>query len=95
MMKKEKETELLRQFIEIFCREKHHQTTLCAECSELLAYATKKRDLCPYKPKPKCKHCQTHCYAPAYRAKIKEVMKFSGMYLVKRGRLDLVVGYLF
>ena len=30
---------------------------------------------------------------PEYRAKIKEVMRFSGIYFVKRGRLDWLVRY--
>jgi hypothetical protein len=29
------------------------------------------------------------------RAKIKEVMRHSGMHLIKRGRLDLLLHYLF
>jgi len=35
-----------------------------------------------------CKHCPEHCYAPRYRAQIREVMRYSGPRLVLRGRLD-------
>ena len=45
----------------------------------------------PLCPKPMCKKCVTHCYAPGYREKVRQVMRFSGMYLVKHGRLDLIV----
>lgn len=68
---------------------------LCHDCTRLFNHATAKLLLCPYDPKPMCKKCETHCYAPAYRQQIREVMKFSGIYLVKHGRVDLVVHYFF
>jgi hypothetical protein len=67
---------------------------LCKNCSKLLNHGIAKLLLCPYDPKPACKNCKTHCYAPGYRERIREVMRFSGLYLVKRGRLDLLVHYL-
>ncbi len=68
---------------------------LCPDCHKLLNHGIAKLLLCPYNPKPMCKKCQTHCYAPGYRERIREVMKFSGLYLIKHGRLDLMVHYLF
>ena len=68
---------------------------LCQACSKLFSHGTAKLLLCPYDPKPMCKKCQTHCYAPGYREKIRDVMKFSGPYLIKHGRLDLMIHYLF
>lgn len=68
---------------------------LCADCHKLLAHGIAKLAQCPYEPKPMCKKCETHCYAPGYREKIREIMKFSGLYLVKHGRLDLLAHYLF
>ena len=67
---------------------------LCPDCLKLLDHGIAKLLLCPYDPKPICKKCETHCYAPAYRTKIREVMRFSGLYLVKHGRLDLMFHYL-
>lgn len=90
----EKEARILTRFLEIFCREKHKTNSLCPECSELLEYAKKRLSFCPYDPKPKCKNCSTHCYAPKYRERIRAVMRFSGMYAVKRGRLDWLFHYL-
>ncbi len=66
---------------------------LCLDCSKLLNHGITKLLLCPYDPKPMCKKCTTHCYAPSYRKKIREVMKFSGLYLVKHGRVDLMAHY--
>ena len=68
---------------------------LCPGCSELLNHSIAKLLLCPYDPKPMCKKCPTHCYAPDYRERIREVMRFSGLYLVKHGRLDLAAHYFF
>ncbi len=66
---------------------------LCAECSKLLKHGIAKLLLCTQDPKPMCKKCTVHCYAPGYREKMREVMKFSGLYLIKHGRLDLIVHY--
>jgi hypothetical protein len=41
-----------------------------------------------------CKKCHTQCYNRNYREKVREVMRFSGPYLIKRGRLDLIYHYL-
>jgi hypothetical protein len=66
---------------------------LCAECAKLLKYGLTMRLLCPQEPKPMCKKCPDPCYRPEYRDKIREVMRFSGIYLVKRGRVDLMYHY--
>ena len=68
---------------------------LCRDCSKLLSHGTAKLLLCPYDPKPMCKKCEAPCYAPGYREKIREIMKFSGIYLIKHGRLDLIAHYMF
>jgi hypothetical protein len=67
---------------------------LCEECTRLLEHGAAKLSLCPYEPKPSCRKCPSHCYAPGYREKVKKVMRFSGAYLVKRGRLDILLHYL-
>jgi len=69
------------------------EIALCPDCSRLLAYGLTMRLKCPHDPKPMCKKCETQCYHGEYRAKIREVMKFSGMYLVKHGRLDMLYHY--
>ena len=68
---------------------------LCQDCQKLLNHGIAKLLICPYDPKPMCKKCETHCYAPDYRERIRKVMKFSGLYLVKHGRVDLMVHYFF
>lgn len=68
---------------------------LCDDCRKLLTHAFIKRTHCPVSPKPTCKHCSTHCYHPAYREKIREVMRFSGKKMVLGGRLDYLFHLLF
>lgn len=68
---------------------------VCGACARLLAHAFVKRAHCPFKPKPACKHCRSHCYQPAYRQQIREVMRYSGRKLVLSGRLDLLFKLLF
>ena len=70
------------------------EISLCPDCSKLLTYGLTMRLKCPHDPKPMCKKCETQCYRGDYKSKIREVMKFSGMYLVKHGRVDLLYHYL-
>lgn len=86
---------VLRKFVAVFCRRKHRRAGegLCDSCRDLLCYAQERLEKCPFDPKPKCKDCTVHCYAAQYRDRIKEVMRFSGLYFVKRGRLDWLVRY--
>jgi hypothetical protein len=67
---------------------------LCSECANLLKYGLAMRLKCPYDRKPMCKKCTTQCYKGEYKSKIREIMKFSGIYLVKHGRLDMLYHYL-
>jgi len=68
---------------------------LCPECLDLLGYAIERRLRCPLNPKPTCKHCEVHCFRPGHREKVREIMRFSGKNLLKRGRLDLLWHYFF
>jgi hypothetical protein len=93
--KHERDLAVITRFIEVFCRQKHRGAggQLCPDCRELLEYAAERLARCPMDPKPKCKDCPTHCYKPTYRQRVKEVMRFSGIYFVKRGRLDWLIKY--
>jgi hypothetical protein len=71
-----------------------NQISLCPECRRLLTYGLTMRLKCPHNPKPMCKKCETQCYHGDYKTMIRQVMKFSGMYMVKHGRLDMIYHYL-
>ncbi|MCA1928018.1 MAG: nitrous oxide-stimulated promoter family protein [Calditerrivibrio sp.] len=92
-----KDAKLLKSFIVAYCRVKHGSDgkSLCHDCRALLEYALKRDEKCPLDPKPKCKDCKIHCYKPEMRDKIKDVMKFSGIYYIKRGRIDYLFHYFF
>ncbi|MCX6230165.1 MAG: nitrous oxide-stimulated promoter family protein [Bacteroidetes bacterium] len=69
----------VKAMIEIYCKSNHKTGKICDECNELIDYALLRTEKCKYKEnKPACKNCITHCYSPAKREKIKEVMRFSG-----------------
>jgi YbgA-like uncharacterized protein len=68
---------------------------LCADCAGILAHGITKRRTCPLDPKPDCKSCRIHCYSKEYRARIREIMAFSGKRLILRGRLDYLWHFFF
>lgn len=72
-----------------------HKYPVCGECREFLLYAFMRRLRCPLDDKPACKHCTVHCFKPGHRDKVREIMRFSGRYLLRRGRLDLLWRYFF
>lgn len=96
--KVEKDIKVLENFIGVFCESKHKDREkadrLCSECLEVLEYSKFRREVCPLDPKPSCKNCEIHCYEHEKRQKIREIMRFSGMHLIKRGRLDLLLHYI-
>jgi hypothetical protein len=89
-----REVSIINKFISVYCRSKHDGNgVLCRSCRELHDYTLTRLDACPYDPKPPCKQCPTHCFKSDMRARMKDVMSFSGMYYVKRGRLDWLIKY--
>jgi hypothetical protein len=70
------------------------EVLLCPDCTRLLTYGLTMRLRCPHDPKPVCKKCKTQCYKGDYKAAIREIMKFSGRVMIKRGRLDMLYHYL-
>ena len=69
------------------------EISLCPDCTKLLTYGLTMRLKCPYDPKPMCKKCETQCYKGDYKEKVRQIMRFSGMYTIKQGRVDLLVRY--
>ncbi len=69
-----------------YCRENHQRPQddhdreqLCPDCSELLAYARKRLQACPFQEgKTTCGKCSIHCYKPQMREKIREIMRHIG-----------------
>ncbi len=75
----ERESKTVKAMIELYCRKLHAVKTLCPECGELAEYVGSRLAKCPYQEgKTICAKCQTHCYKPVMREKIKKVMRYSG-----------------
>lgn len=72
-----------------------HRYTYCEECRDFLLYAIDRRLNCPLEEKPTCKHCHVHCFRKGHREKVREIMRFSGKALIRKGRLDLLWHYFF
>ena len=55
------------------------RSPLCPQCQALLDYAHKRLDHCKFgEDKPSCTRCPVHCYKPAMREHIRQVMRYSG-----------------
>ncbi|OIN99224.1 MAG: hypothetical protein COX65_00035 [Elusimicrobia bacterium CG_4_10_14_0_2_um_filter_56_8] len=88
------ELETVKLMLGIYCRDKHGARKLCPACSELLSYASARLAKCPHHPKPSCRNCATHCYNPENRARIAEVMRYSGPRMLLRHPLYTLKHYL-
>jgi len=81
-----REERTIEAMVEIYCREQHGAgSELCSGCRELLAYSRGRLEKCRFQEKkPTCANCPVHCYRPAMREKVKEVMRYSGPRMVSR-----------
>jgi len=81
-----RERRTIRAMVGIYCRA-HHGTSreLCDDCRELLDYALRRLACCPFgEEKPACADCPIHCYKPAMRSRVQEVMRFAGPRMIRR-----------
>ena len=77
--KRAKEKKVVAQMIRIYCNDHHREKCLCEDCEELLAYAHRRIDLCPFmESKTFCSNCRVHCYEKTKREQIKAIMRYSG-----------------
>ncbi len=76
----EREAQTLSAMFLLYCRKQHgSRSELCRECQELQDYALKRLEKCPFQQgKTTCANCAIHCYKADMRARIKQVMRFSG-----------------
>jgi len=78
-LRREKQTILF--MIEIYCRKNHpaDKEGLCTSCQQLADYALQRIERCPFKAdKPTCAKCTVHCYKPALREQVRQVMRYAG-----------------
>jgi MinD superfamily P-loop ATPase len=81
-----REKKTAEAMIRIFCRNLHQtKKELCQECKKLLDYAQARLEKCPFlEKKTTCANCRIHCYKPAMRERIKEVMRYAGHRMTSR-----------
>jgi hypothetical protein len=75
-----RERRTVEAMIDLYCRAQHSgEGAPCAACADLLAYAQARLDACPFADdKATCARCPVHCYKPAMREQIREVMRYAG-----------------
>jgi hypothetical protein len=75
-----RERRTIEAMIAIYCRDHHERRNgLCDGCGEVLAYAEQRLDKCLFPGnKPTCANCPVHCYKPAMRDQVKQIMRYAG-----------------
>ena len=75
-----REYKTIAAMMRIYCRAHHHpEPVLCTDCRQLLDYADRRLDNCPFhEDKPVCNKCTVHCYSKRMRERVREVMRFAG-----------------
>jgi len=81
-----RELATLRTMAGLYCGDHHDaRGSLCAECDELLQYATRRLDRCVFgDAKPTCANCKVHCYNAAMREQVRLMMRYSGPRMLLR-----------
>jgi hypothetical protein len=81
-----RELETVRAMVRIYCHDLHAEDHgLCAGCSALMDYATRRLDRCVFgDDKPTCANCKVHCYSAAMREQVRIVMRYAGPRMITR-----------
>jgi predicted amidophosphoribosyltransferase len=80
-----RESDTVTAMIALYCMKNHNPDGLCPECIELIDYASKRLDKCPFQEgKTTCAKCPVHCYKPDMRERIRAVMRYSGPRMIYR-----------
>lgn len=83
----DREKRTIEIMVAMYCQGHHDRPpqSLCPECRELLDYARRRLDKCPFGPgKGPCSKCQIHCYKPRMRSRIQAVMRYAGPRMLTR-----------
>jgi hypothetical protein len=80
------EKKTVAAMVRIYCAEHHTGADPpCATCAALQRYSLARLDACQYgADKPTCRECPIHCYKPAEREAMREVMRFAGPRMMLR-----------
>jgi hypothetical protein len=85
MSRMAREIKTVSVMIADYCRSQHADADSCPECAELLDYAFKRLEKCPFQEgKTTCAKCPVHCYRPDMRERIRKVMRYAGPRMIYR-----------
>jgi len=77
-----RELKTVRVMIALYCGAHHRDAdrhALCDACDELWRYVEKRVQHCPFRAeKPTCVNCEVHCFKPAMRERVRQVMRYAG-----------------
>jgi hypothetical protein len=74
-----REQETIEVMVHMYCRRHHGDAPLCADCTALFDYATRRLQRCLFgDAKPTCANCVVHCYSAARREKVRILMRWAG-----------------
>ena len=79
-IRRNRELKTIAAMIRMYCQA-HHQVSEppCAECGQLLDYARRRLERCPFgDAKPTCNKCLVHCYSAEKREQVRAVMRWAG-----------------
>jgi hypothetical protein len=80
-----REKKTIAAMLRIYCGRHHDDAQVCNQCGELLQYALARLDRCPFgAEKSTCARCPVHCYKPAMRERIRQVMRYAGPRILLR-----------
>ena len=80
-VRRARELKTIEAMVRLYCRGHGHpgRAPLCADCAELLEYATRRLERCVFgDAKPTCANCTVHCYSAEKREQIRVVMQWAG-----------------
>ncbi|MCY6345883.1 nitrous oxide-stimulated promoter family protein [Bacteroides hominis] len=73
----DQEKRVVELMIRLYCRKKEKNVTLCPNAKSCFAMRMPGWTAA-FGRKEACKQCSVHCYKPAMRERMKQVMRFSG-----------------
>ncbi|WP_281648725.1 nitrous oxide-stimulated promoter family protein [Parendozoicomonas sp. Alg238-R29] len=77
----QRENKTVGKMIALYCQHHHKPENgyLCSDCIELKAFCERRVERCVYGAnKPVCSKCPIHCYKPAKREQVRQVMRWAG-----------------
>lgn len=87
----EYEKSVVREMIALYCRHKLKLQLVPEEYLALADYACQRLDHCKFGDrKPACSKCPVHCYKPAMRERIREVMRWTGPRMIYLSPISLL-----